>query len=249
MAFQPLLLITATRMEAEPLRSSLEQSRPVTLPWGEGLEGRLGGHPVVLAHLGIGKVNTAAGLALAIRTLSPRGVIQFGIGGGYVGAFLSIGMVAAASEEIHLDCGVCDEGGWHGLEELQLPLLEGEQNYYNRLPTDPTLTTMLSAGGPVAVGVFGTAETVTGSFDDAQVLQQRFDLAVESMEGAAAAQVSLALGIPFAELRGISNIVGERDKSAWNIPTAVRAVNDTLLAALRNASLEPDPAPLPLARL
>jgi futalosine hydrolase len=44
--------------------------------------------------------------------------------------------------------------------------------------------------------------------------------------------VCLALSVPFAEVRAVSNIVGERDRAAWNIPAAIRAVNDAVLAAL-----------------
>ncbi len=81
---------------------------------------------------------------------------------------------------------------------------------------------------------FGTSETVTGNFDDAARYYAQHEISVESMEGAAAAQVCTALGVPFAELRSISNIVGERNKRAWNIPGAVRAVNDVVVLGLKN---------------
>jgi futalosine hydrolase len=44
------------------------------------------------------------------------------------------------------------------------------------------------------------------------------------MEGAALHLVCLENKIPFLQIRGISNWVGERDKSQWKIPEAAEAV-------------------------
>jgi len=41
--------------------------------------------------------------------------------------------------------------------------------------------------------------------------------------------------VPFAELRAVSNIVGERDRTAWDVPAAVRAVNEAVATALAEA--------------
>ena len=224
------LLITATQMEGRFLRDALENLRRLSFPLGHLYSGTLANRPLHLAHLGVAKVNTAAGLALAIHTLQPERVIQFGVGGAYVGSFLSVGMVAVAEKEVHLDTGVLTAEGWRGMDEVGFPLL-GE--HYNVFPTDEALARALEGAAGAVRGVFGTSETVTGRFDQAEALQRRFDLSIESMEGAAAAQVCLALGVPFAELRGVSNIVGERDKRAWNVPLAVRAVSEALLNFLR----------------
>jgi futalosine hydrolase len=226
----PRLFVTATALEAAPLHDAFAWEE---LPSRYGELWRAG--ELYLAHLGVGKVNTAAGLALLLERLSPRDVIQFGIGGAYVGAFLSVGMVAIAAREIHLDSGVKTAEGWFDMRELGFPLVMGEQPLYNLIPTDQRLSHALvdATGAPLVT--FGTSETVTGSFDDAGSLQARFDLSVESMEGAAAAQVCYAMGVPFAELRGISNIVGERDKRAWDIPAAIRAVNRAVLGFLKSA--------------
>jgi len=228
------LLITATPLEAEPLKEALAWER-LAFPLGD-LYRAVSSSSLYLAHLGVAKVNTAAGLALAVHLLKPERVLQFGIGGAFVGSFLSIGMVAVAEREVHLDTGVQTAHGWEGMERLGFPLLGRETPLYNVFPTDPELTEELADVTGAVRGVFGTSETVTGDFDAAQLLQARFDLSVESMEGAAAAQVCAALGVPFAELRGISNIVGERDKRAWDVSKAVQAVNGAVLGFLRATS-------------
>jgi futalosine hydrolase len=192
-----------------------------------------------LAHLGIGKVNTAAGLALAIEKLKPSAVIQFGIGGAYINSFASIGMVMAATQEIHIDSGVRTSVGWQGMEQVGFALLEKEgQSYYNIFPTHKDLTQMFVNTLQLPTAIFATSETITGTFEESTRIQERFDASVESMEGAAAAQVCLALGIPFAEVRGVSNIVGERDKKNWDIPKAVRLVNEVVLETLQQSLAE-----------
>jgi futalosine hydrolase len=70
-----------------------------------------------------------------------------------------------------------------------------------------------------------TGNTVTA-------LEERFrqvDADVESMEGAAVFESCLAAGVLFAEIRAVSNLVGETDHSRWDIPLAL----ERLEAALR----------------
>jgi futalosine hydrolase len=223
------LLVTATALEAAPLKGALPWS-PLPFPLGELYE--LPAFDLYLAHLGVAKVNTAAGLALALSTLEPERVVQFGIGGAFAGSGLGLEQVAVATQETHLDTGVQLDGSWHDMAALGFPLL---REHFNVFPTDPALTQTLAALTRATPCAFGTSETVTGSFAHAEVLYGRFGVAVESMEGAAAAQVCVALGVPFAELRGISNTVGERDKSRWAIHGAVQAVNQAVLSYLRAA--------------
>ena len=217
------LLVTATGLEAAPLKDALPW-QPLPFPLGELFA--LPERGIYLAHLGVAKVNTAAGLALALHTLRPDKVIQFGIGGAFAGAGLELGGVAVATQETHLDTGVQLENEWQDMETMGFPLLGP---HYNTFPTDPALTRMLASLTGAVPCTFGTSETVTGSFLGGEVLRERFGVAVESMEGAAAAQVCTAFGVPFAELRGISNVVGERDKARWMLPEAVRAVNQAVL--------------------
>lgn len=65
---------------------------------------------------------------------------------------------------------------------------------------------------------------------------KHFEPAVETMEGAALHYVCLMERIPFLQLRTISNLAGERDKSKWKIPEAVHNLNNHLqqIAALLN---------------
>ena len=53
------------------------------------------------------------------------------------------------------------------------------------------------------------------------------------MEGAAAAHVALHYGIPFLEIRGASNLVGPRNRNAWNLPLAFENSCTCLMAVLQ----------------
>lgn len=216
----PHLIIAATEGEVGPLRQKLDDRRKLRLAYGEGVSGCLLGIPLVLATLGVGKVNTAAGLALAIAQLKPAAVVQVGIGGAFPGSGLSVGDVAVASEEVHLDSGVLTAGGFEDMESLGFPLLTSPARLFNRIPVDSGLSESI-AGARLPLVPFGTSETVSGRVG----VRSPFRVAVESMEGAAAAQVALAAGVRFAEVRGISNLAGEREKSGWRIEEALEAAN------------------------
>jgi futalosine hydrolase len=225
----PTLLITATALEAAPLKRALPwQPRPFCL----GELYALPGGELYLAHLGVAKVNTAAGLALALQRLAPEAVVQFGIGGAFAASGLPLGAVAVASGEVHMDTGVQLEHGWQSMEALGFPLLQGPPPRFNDLPTDPALSAALAEAARAPRVLFGTSESVTGSLRAAKRLYERFGAAIESMEGAAAAQICAALEVPFAEVRGVSNYVGERDKTRWHLQSAIGAVNSAVQAFL-----------------
>ena len=54
------------------------------------------------------------------------------------------------------------------------------------------------------------------------------------MEGAAFFEACLEAGIPFAEIRSVSNTVGEADRSRWDIPLALAKLHEALSLTFRN---------------
>ncbi|MQA92922.1 MAG: hypothetical protein GEU90_22310, partial [Gemmatimonas sp.] len=54
----------------------------------------------------------------------------------------------------------------------------------------------------------------------------------ETMEGAAYAHVAAFYGVPFAEIRGISNLVEDRDTSRWRIAQGAEAAAEILALAV-----------------
>ncbi len=82
---------------------------------------------------------------------------------------------------------------------------------------------------PVASSV--SVQTVSGGTASIARLQP-YAPDVESMEGAAFHYGCLVEKVPFLQLRCISNYVEVRDKSKWNIPLAVKHLNEALISVV-----------------
>jgi futalosine hydrolase len=77
---------------------------------------------------------------------------------------------------------------------------------------------------------FVTVSTCTGTDAMARAIEARTGGAVENMEGAAVAHVAHLHGVPVGEVRGISNIVTNRDTSQWKLKNAADLAQEALLA-------------------
>jgi futalosine hydrolase len=53
------------------------------------------------------------------------------------------------------------------------------------------------------------------------------------MEGAAAAHICALYEVPFLEIRGISNMVVDRDRASWKVEEAVAAAGEAALVLCR----------------
>ncbi|MCY3871589.1 MAG: futalosine hydrolase [Gemmatimonadetes bacterium] len=223
----PLLVLTATAYEQQRLRDSLQQA--TTQRWGHRVwvRGMIGIRPVVLVETGIGAVNTAQALTVALQEIDPELVLQIGIGGAYLGKGLNVGDLALATEENYGDLGVITPAGWSPADEIGIPVLSTNRDYYNTYSLDPALVArgqhiLEQLGECVVRGPFVTVQQCTGREDIGNELAARFNAICENMEGAAAAHVCTLYAVPFLELRAISNHVEDRNKDAWDIPRAVQ---------------------------
>jgi len=61
-----------------------------------------------------------------------------------------------------------------------------------------------------------------------------FDPVTESMEGAALHYVCLMENVPFVQIRGISNYIGERNKQKWDMMNSIVNLNETLIKIINN---------------
>ena len=91
-------------------------------------------------------------------------------------------------------------------------------------------------------GLGVTSSTACGTAAGAERLWRRWQPLVESMEGAAAAHICLLYGMPLVELRGISNLVGPRDRSSWQVEAAAeRSGKAAVAVAIHLLGGEPSP--------
>lgn len=64
--------------------------------------------------------------------------------------------------------------------------------------------------------------------------KEMFSPVTESMEGAALHYVCLMEGVPFVQIRSISNYIGERNKKKWNMMDSIINLNDKLVRIINN---------------
>jgi futalosine hydrolase len=205
MAESTLLVCTATEFEAGLLRHQLRDDRRVRL-----------------LQTGVGPVNAAHAVTLAIAKEKPKAIIVCGVGGAYPASGLSLGDVVCAEREIYGDLGAQSPDGFLDMKALGFPVVSG--------PSAPLFNELPMQLFPVTRRViFVTVSTCTGTSASAEQLQTRTGGAVENMEGAAVAHVAHLHGIPVGELRGISNLVTNRDKGTWKLQEAAEAAQRALL--------------------
>lgn len=211
-----LLVVTAVPVEAEAVRAGLADPTVTVTPVGVG--------PAVAGAA------TARLLALAEAAGRPyRAVVSAGIAGGFVGR-VPVGGTVLASHSVAADLGAESEEGFLPIEELgKPPELLGAGSV---LPADPDLLTALRTALPAAVvGPVLTVGTVTGTAASTAALTARHPSAVaEAMEGYGVAVAASQAGLPFAELRTISNPVGPRDRGAWRMREAFDALTAAAVA-------------------
>jgi futalosine hydrolase len=86
----------------------------------------------------------------------------------------------------------------------------------------------------VKSGPFLTLSTCTGTSKRVKELEKTFHAICENMEGAAVAHICTLYGIPMVEIRGISNVVEDRDKKKWNIKLASKNCQKVVIEFLGN---------------
>lgn len=235
-----IALLCSVLPEAEALIDRLSGGRTTEAGSKQLIEGTLGGKPVVLCVGGMGKVNAAHAATLLVTRFAPSSLIVFGIGGAYPSSGALVGDLAVAESEIAGDEGVLTHDGFKDTEYIGIPLLRtAASGIYNTYPATAPLValarTILETGtsaGSVHIGSFVTLSTCTGTRERARELETRYKALCENMEGAAAAHVAIAHNVPWIELRGISNIVEDRDFAKWDIPRAARAAQHAVVRML-----------------
>lgn len=190
---------------------------------------------VSLIISGIGKTNAASAATYMINKYRPQILILFGIGGAYPLTGLSIGDVAVAEREFYGDEGVITRKGFQGTELIGIPLLKkGRKRFFNEFSLNERLVRIVKGAikGPFKSGNFVTLSSTTGTVERAVELRDRYSAICENMEGASVAHVCKAFGRDLIEIRGISNIVEDRDPSRWDIEKGIRSCSDALFDIL-----------------
>lgn len=213
---QKILLVAATERELTLATSSLATYKQ--------------GHIYIKNNLEIHQIITGIGIAktsfhLTEHLTSKRYDMIFNIG--ICGAFdklLSIGEVLRIDRDRFADWGVEENKVFKDVFEMGL---EDANNYpfergwiYDQLPASWQHQINLKSVDGFTVNTIRVQNL------------NRFDKDIyaetESMEGAAFLYVCRQLNLPCAQIRSVSNYVGERDKSKWDILKALHNLSNYL---------------------
>jgi futalosine hydrolase len=174
---------------------------------------------LVVVAAGVGPA-AAAAAAMAIALGGVDVLISAGVAGGFAGR-AAVGDLLVATAVVAADLGAQTAEGFLDLAALGF----GSSTYaVDAAAAADTANRLTTAGLPTRRGPVLTVSSATGTDERALALAERHEAAAEAMEGAGVGHVATLMGIPFVELRAISNLVGRRDPSSWNLPVALAAL-------------------------
>ena len=215
-----ILVVAATNAEISPLSAQLR---------GLGERGpRLKAyahprHEVEVLITGVGMVATGVWCSRALATAQYDMALNLGVCGSFVPA-LAPGSIVHVTADRLSELGAEDGDAFLSVQELAL-LGDDEFPFRSGLlvnsspPASATLATL-----PAATGI--TVSTVHGNACSIAATVARFRPDVESMEGASFMYACLVHGVPFAQVRAVSNMVERRNRSSWRLGEAIHALAD-----------------------
>lgn len=238
-----VLLVTATVLEFRPL---LERAGIRVVAGEVGVPGRLLdlSHSVFpnapsqagavpphcdLLVTGVGQLQCAVHLARTLARSPYSLVVQAGLAGSFTPAIPKRAVVRVASE-VCADLGAEDRTGFLDLRDMglldpNLPpfqdgLLVAPELPYSSVQTLPAVSSV-------------TVNRVLSAPESIAWVRKRYAPQVVNMEGAACFYAALLAGVPFVQLRAVSDMVGPRDRAQWDIPGAVRALDEAVQGVLQ----------------
>jgi futalosine hydrolase len=202
-----ILLCAATHLEIQPTLDVLQE--------------RNGMHQFIFCTSGVGLTATTYALTRAICTQKPELILQAGIAGSFDES-LPLGKTVVVKSETLGDTGVMENGSFKTL--FDLGLLSSNQHPWQKGWLKNPYTELLKDTGLLQVPGASINEISTNP-ERIHYLKNNLGAVIESMEGAALHYVALQEGIPFLQLRSLSNYVGERDKRKWKLKEAIDSLN------------------------
>jgi len=238
-------LISAVPFEAGRIRRLLKADGSRGRDRLTFYRGKIHGLNAVFVNSGIGKVNAAHAATLLITHYAPAVIINFGIGGAYPSSGLAKGDVAIATAEVNADEGILLKDGLLTYDTIGFPLVKrGRRSWFNEFSLPGTghartvsgLQRALGGISPlfqVVAGPFATVSACSGTAKRGREIEKRYGVICESMEGSAVAQICAINAMPLFEIRGISNIVEDRDREKWDIDAAAGNSQSVVMELVR----------------
>jgi len=206
-----MLVLAATEMELERCRNHFQKEKNSSV--------------VTFRTIGVGAISAAFYTQLYIGQHRPDMVILGGIAGSF-DKEITLGKTFLVRSEMQATVGVEENGVWKDVFDMGF-VKKDETPYQNARLVNPYLDRYNDFGLPLADSI--SVDEITTNIKRQKIYTEKYNSILESMEGAAFHFVCLQIGVPFLQVRSVSNYVGERDKSKWNFGSALSHLNENLI--------------------
>lgn len=216
-----ILVVSATHFEVKPLLDFLGIAVP-----NIGMHNANMGFDnkeIKVLITGIGMVNTA--FMVGRHSMEHFDLI---INAGVCGAFdrqLELGQLINVTEDILSEMGAEDGDAFLTYDQMNLP---GSHIFSANNKASYFMPDLLRK----VKGI--TVNTVHGNDTNIEKVKQLYSPDVESMEGAAFFAACSGTNGKHIQIRAISNYVEKRDKEKWQMPLAIKNLNDFLITFIKN---------------
>lgn len=195
-----------------------------TINWLKSIEGETDNNETEVLITGVGSTAAAYSLTRQIQKRTPELIIQAGIGGSFSDRYQPT-TVLAVKEDVFADLGAYSSEGFDDIFDLGLAS-SSEKPFTNRMLLNEEAQRWNVLSLPLVRGA--TINRISSQRYEVESILKKYSPDVESMEGAALHYVCILEGIPFFQIRAVSNFVGERDKKRWKMKEAIDELNKSL---------------------
>lgn len=173
---------------------------------------------VVIAHCGLGQLLTVMHTTRLLMTDQFDRCLLAGLAGTYVPDKVKVGQAVVCRGFHQYGFGFTEDGVVHSYSQTVIKQLIDAEDYIPAtwLPEVESHVPMVDALSVISA---------SGDLEEADHRHDWFSkMAIEEMEGYGAALACSMLQVPFASVRGVCNIAGDRNHSHWEFEQMGRAV-------------------------
>ncbi|MES2430873.1 MAG: futalosine hydrolase [Bacteroidota bacterium] len=185
-----------------------------------------------VAITGVGIAATTYHLQKKLQQTKYDFVIQVGIAGAFSKEF-KLGATGLVQRDCFADLGIEEKGIFTSIFDANLED-KNKFPFTNKWLINNNSELLRKSSFELLKGA--TVSKVSDNILQTEQILQTYNPEIETMEGAAFHYVCLQENIPFAQIRSISNYVGERDKSKWKINEAIKNANAGVETLLKEIS-------------
>ncbi|HET6245693.1 MAG: futalosine hydrolase [Bacteroidetes bacterium] len=221
-----IIIVVATEKEISPLLNNLKLIEVLDRKLRKYTHNSL---TIYILVTGIGMVATAYECARVFGKYDFDLALNLGIAGTF-NSKVNKGEVVEIISDVFSELGAQDDDKFISLPELGL-MDENEFPFTNN-----KLININKVKNPV-IGLLQKVESITvnlvhGEKKSIEKTINQYNAQTESMEGAAFFYSCFESKIPCIQIRSISNFIEKRNRASWDIPLAVKNLNETAFAIL-----------------